>query len=559
MPEAADVAEGAQERGAGGWGRDVVDRCLFKSPDHGGDCELAARVPFPEVLGSVDRRARPVHHPVRVERVDLQRLRHPAQLRRLLGRGGVRAPGQPWHGGHVRGVPVLAGGVRGVVPRLRPCAAAVRGAEDQCVGPPGAVAGHHDRARVLPVERQAAVAVEGVRLGRRADVLPLAGLRRVPPHLALAAVVRAAGVAVRHVQVAVLGVEDALVREVAGGLAGQPLPGRARVRRPVDGVLLVGDPDVERLRTVGPGARRLVERHPRHALVVGRVARGVGRVRRVVAGVREGRDLRPRRARVRRAPQALAAGRAQVEHLVVVRVDREALTHAAARHVAAEFEGEVGLLPRRATVRGAQDRAVPGVPVVRVSADGRVHLVRVDGVGGERGHARVAPVVPADRIEQRRPGLGALLPAVGAADVGAGVGEVLLAAVEDDAGDEATAVDTGVLPGVGVRGDSRPVGRIRLRGLRVCQQACGQGDYGRREQPGAWSSHSGIPGVGRRKQGCGPGDPRGGGPPGPVVTRSRFQRGRYSSSSAYEPMASAMSAWAQNRWYVNVGAAPPAK
>lgn len=35
--------------------------------------------------------------------------------------------------------------------------------------------------------------------------------------------------------------------------------------------------------------------------------------------------------------------------------------------------------------------------------------------------------------------------------------------------------------------------------------------------------------------------------------------GGYSSSSAYEPMARAMSAWAQNRWYVNVGAAPPSR
>lgn len=33
--------------------------------------------------------------------------------------------------------------------------------------------------------------------------------------------------------------------------------------------------------------------------------------------------------------------------------------------------------------------------------------------------------------------------------------------------------------------------------------------------------------------------------------------GDYSSSSAYEPMARAMSASAQKRWYVNTGAAPP--
>ena len=37
----------------------------------------------------------------------------------------------------------------------------------------------------------------------------------------------------------------------------------------------------------------------------------------------------------------------------------------------------------------------------------------------------------------------------------------------------------------------------------------------------------------------------------------RASEGGYSRSSAYEPMARAMSAWAQNRWYVNEGAAPP--
>ncbi|CAM5733727.1 hypothetical protein SHIRM173S_05885 [Streptomyces hirsutus] len=40
---------------------------------------------------------------------------------------------------------------------------------------------------------------------------------------------------------------------------------------------------------------------------------------------------------------------------------------------------------------------------------------------------------------------------------------------------------------------------------------------------------------------------------------TRSAGGGYSRSSAYEPMARAMSAWAQNRWYVKVGAAPPAR
>ncbi|EOY51600.1 hypothetical protein SLI_6895 [Streptomyces lividans 1326] len=57
--------------------------------------------------------------------------------------------------------------------------------------------------------------------------------------------------------------------------------------------------------------------------------------------------------------------------------------------------------------------------------------------------------------------MGLLLPAVGASDVGAGVGQVLLGPVEDDAGDETAAVDAGVLPGVAVGGDVRPRRRRR--------------------------------------------------------------------------------------------------
>ena len=51
--------------------------------DHRLDGELAAGVPVGEVLGAVDRGAGAVHHAVGVERVDLQRLGHPAELRRL--------------------------------------------------------------------------------------------------------------------------------------------------------------------------------------------------------------------------------------------------------------------------------------------------------------------------------------------------------------------------------------------------------------------------------------------------------------------------------------------
>ncbi|SCE41547.1 hypothetical protein GA0115242_136211 [Streptomyces sp. SolWspMP-5a-2] len=66
--------------------------------------------------------------------------------------------------------------------------------------------------------------------------------------------------------------------------------------------------------------------------------------------------------------------------------------------------------------------------------------------------------------------------------------------------------------------------------------------------PGGWPRRQ-VAGPRTRSFRADPGD-RGHGPrstPGGV----------YSRSSAYEPMARAMSAWAQKRWYVNTGAAPP--
>ncbi len=268
VPEAADVTERAEQGCPRGRRGEIVDSRLLQALNHRLDGELGVAVPVGEVLGAVDRRARAVHHAARVERVDLQRLGHPAEFGRLLRRRRIGAPGQPGRGGDVHGVAVGAVRVRGVVPRLGPGGAAVGGAEELGVRPPGAVRRRHDRARVLPVDGQAAEAVVGVRLRHRADVRPGARSRRVPPQLALAAVVGAALVAVRQIEVAVLRVQDALVGEVAGGLPGDPAPGRARVRRAVHRVVLVGDPDVDRPGGVARGAGGLVEGDPDDALVV---------------------------------------------------------------------------------------------------------------------------------------------------------------------------------------------------------------------------------------------------------------------------------------------------
>src|SRR5262249_35903528 len=143
--------------------------------------------------------------------------------------------------------------------------------EDLGVRPPGAVRGHHHRARMLPVDAQPGVpevVVGGVGGRYRADPGPGAGRGVEPPDVAVAAVVGAALVAGGEVQPAGAGVQHTLVRDEPGRLPGQPCPGSAAVRRAVDGVLQVGHTDVDGLGELAGGARALVEGDPDHALVV---------------------------------------------------------------------------------------------------------------------------------------------------------------------------------------------------------------------------------------------------------------------------------------------------
>src|SRR5690606_32948213 len=185
--------------------------------------------------------------------------------------------------------------------------------------------------------------------GHRADPLPLAGRGVVPPHVALAPVVRPARVARGDEQVAVDGVEHALVRDVAGRLPRDPLPGDAAVGGPVDRVLLVGHAHLDGLGGVAGGAGPLVERHPDHALDVTVVLAVPGPV---VPRVGEAGHLGPGGAVVGALPQPVAAGRAEVEDAVLVGVDREALAHAPPGHVAAELERQRARLPGLAAVGG---------------------------------------------------------------------------------------------------------------------------------------------------------------------------------------------------------------
>ncbi|MFK4593917.1 hypothetical protein RKD30_000584 [Streptomyces pristinaespiralis] len=137
-------------------------------------------------------------------------------------------------------------------------------------------------------------------------------------------------------------------------------------------------------------------------------------------------------------------------------VDDQSLAGAAAVLVGAEPDRQVGTRPGGSPVVGAQHGAVAR-PALGVGADGEVEPVGVVRVDGDRLDAEEVVVVPAEAVVERRPGPLAGVPAVGAADVGAGVGEALDAGVEQDTRDEAGAADDDVAPAV-------RLGRLRRGG-----------------------------------------------------------------------------------------------
>ncbi len=103
VPEPADVAQAADQRRApGGRADQVEDGGLLQALDHGFDRELAAGVPEFQVGRAVDGGAGAVHEAVAVEGVDLQRLGHPAQLGRDLGR--LRVGPQLSHGAELMSI-----------------------------------------------------------------------------------------------------------------------------------------------------------------------------------------------------------------------------------------------------------------------------------------------------------------------------------------------------------------------------------------------------------------------------------------------------------------------
>ncbi len=281
-------------------------------------------------------------------------------------------------------------------------------------------------------------------------------------HTAVGLAVGSRGVGVRHVQLACVPVVRGPDRHPGGGAGGllrDGLPGRA-VGRAVQAGLAgravgVAPAGVDRT------ARRDEERDP--------LAGGTG------CG-REAHGL-PGGAPVGRLEQPVVPG-PEPQGVAVPRVDEQPLPAPTPVLVAPELHGEVGALPGGPTVLGPQHGPVAG-PGLRVRPEGEVQPVRVGRVDGHGLHAEQVPVVPADVVGQRDPPVGPVVPAVGTADVGTGVGESADGGVEENAGDEAGAALDRIAPAVrGSRGGRGRGGLSAALDDRKCGDSGGGGGPG---------------------------------------------------------------------------------
>src|SRR5215468_4751173 len=225
-----------------------------------------------------------------------------------------------------------------------------------------------------------------------------------------------------------------MVRQEACGLPWHGRPRGAAICAAVNAIAFIRDADIDGLRRIAGSSGSAIESHPDDADDVA----GVGTARVLNVGSRNGEagDSGPGRAEISAPPEAVAAAGAEIESAVAVGINSQALAHRPARHVAADFERQIRALKSIAPVRGAKDGAVLSCKFVSVSAGGDVKAGGVYRIGGEAVNARQVPIVEAHPIEQWNPTTRALIPSIGAADVGAGVNQILFGRVEDDAWNE---------------------------------------------------------------------------------------------------------------------------
>ena len=140
--------------------------------------------------------------------------------------------------------------------------------------------------------------------------------------------------------------------------------------------------------------------------------------------------------------------RAQIEDGAVIRIDGQPFPVAAAVFIAAKLEGHVGVLKGLAAVAGTQYGAIRRGGI-GIGAAGKIHAIGIGRVDGDAFDAHPVEVFVRHPVEQRFPAMGEIVPAVSAADIGAGVAHALGGRVEDDAVHEPAAHHLHALPGVG--------------------------------------------------------------------------------------------------------------
>ena len=325
---------------------------------------------------------------------------------------------------------------------------------------------------MLAVNPQAAVAArKPVRILHRRNVRPGAVLGIEFPNRAIGRAAGTGAVAIDHIQYA-LRIEARMNGHEIRGLAGNRLPGLARVgaAEQVAGAG-IGRADVNRLRGFAPRSGAGIEHdetQSHSSCRRRRRRRGRARAARLPprrqgppracfsaraggsrccggrcgrCGRREAVHLFPSQRRVLAHPKPGRA-RAEIKNVVVVWINGQTLSDAPPVFIPAHPEGHLHHLESLALVHRTQD----GRRLVLMHPAGDINALRVNRIGGDA--FRAHEIVVGRPVRQRNPHLRLVVPLVGAADIGAAVGQARLGGVEDKPINEAPALHHDSFPSV---------------------------------------------------------------------------------------------------------------
>src|SRR5262249_17882403 len=162
-------------------------------------------------------------------------------------------------------------------------------------------------------------------------------------------------VAVGHIQNASRR-QHAVMRQETCRLTSHRRPGGAAIGASKDAVAFVSNADVDGLRRASRAAGPRVECFPNNAVGIAEV---------YVAGLldisRDGGeacDSVPRRSKISTLPETITAACTEVNYVVLVWIDCEALAHGPTGHIASEFERQVGPLKGIAFIARSKNRTV---------------------------------------------------------------------------------------------------------------------------------------------------------------------------------------------------------